>query len=166
MVRDPVTASLGQVTGEKTERKPSTCCDGVACGARGDHGPGRLTSTRRPKEREFACFMVRDRRCILVDNRLTAPSQVTDGQGEVFDWIAEWRIDDALWCEMAAIAGLDKVFWIISESIATRMTSGTGRRDLTSPCRSVFRAGNCHGTRSEARRSRFSLAPPTRSPRN
>jgi hypothetical protein len=45
-------------------------------------------------------------------NRPTAPYQITDGQAENVDLIAEWKIVDARWYEVFGKAKLEKVFRI------------------------------------------------------
>ena len=50
---------------------------------------------------------------LLAANRDTAPFVIHDGAPEGVDLVAEWRIVDALWYEIFAKAGLEKVFKIL-----------------------------------------------------
>jgi hypothetical protein len=49
---------------------------------------------------------------LMTLNRPTAPYQITDGNAEGVDLIAEWKIVDAQWYEVFAKANLTKVFRI------------------------------------------------------
>ena len=54
---------------------------------------------------------VRD--ALLEVNRLTAPFQVRAGAADEADLVAEWRIAEAVWFEIFAKAGLNKVFKVL-----------------------------------------------------
>lgn len=72
-----------------------------------------LTSTKHAASGTPVSSPEEVRERILAANRPTAPFRIVDGQGEGVDFIAEWKIVDAVWYEIFVRAGLKKSFRVM-----------------------------------------------------
>ena len=71
-----------------------------------------LTSTKKPAAGTTVQSAAEVKARLLALNRPTAPYQLVDGSAQGCDLIAQWRIVDAKWFEIFAVAGLTKAFSI------------------------------------------------------
>jgi len=90
-----------------------------------------LTSTKRPPAGTKVLSPQEVRDAILSVNRPTAPYQISGGEAEGVDLIAEWKIVDAHWYEVFAKAGLKKVFRIYLKLDAEKHEVRAGDREYT-----------------------------------